>query len=104
MSALETARAVGVDLTWHRAKQLTREMVEAADLVLTMDHYHRERVAALASDAAGRTRLLLEFAGRADAEVEDPIGHSLEFYRRTLDVMMPALEKVATDVRTRLGR
>jgi len=78
-------------------------MVEAADLVLVMDGYHRQRVRELVPDAAGRTRLLLSFAGRDEA-VEDPIGLSIESYRLTRDAMKPALEQVAVEVRQRAGQ
>jgi protein-tyrosine-phosphatase len=78
-------------------------MVEAADLILVMDDYHRQRVVDLVPDAAGRTRLLLSFVGR-DERVEDPIGLPVECYRRTREAMEPALERVAAEIRQRAGR
>jgi protein-tyrosine-phosphatase len=101
-NAVEVMRDAGIDLTQHRARQLSPEMVEAADLVLVMDDYHRQRVVELVPDAAGRTRLLLSFAGR-DEKVEDPIGFSVGCYRLTRDAMKPALERVAAEVRQRAG-
>jgi protein-tyrosine-phosphatase len=77
-------------------------MVEAADLLLVMEEYHRQRVVDLIPDAAGRTRLLLSFVGRAE-KVEDPIGFSVECYRLTREAMKPALERVAAEVRERAG-
>jgi protein-tyrosine-phosphatase len=103
VQAVAVMREVGLDLTRHRAQQLLPAMVEAADLVLVMDDYHRQRVRELAPDAAGRTRLLLSFAGR-DQAVEDPIGLSIERYRLTRDAMRPALEQVAVEVRQRAAR
>jgi protein-tyrosine-phosphatase len=101
--AVQTMREAGLDLTRHRAQQLEPEMTRAADLVLVMEKYHRERVLELAPDAAVRTRLLLSFDGR-DEEVGDPIGSPIEVYRRTLEQMRPALERVAAEVRQRAGR
>src|SRR6266704_5323123 len=34
----------GLDLSGHRARLLTRELVQAADLILTMARHHRARV------------------------------------------------------------
>jgi len=102
-NAVEVMRAVGIDLVRHRAQQLSSELVEAADLVLVMEEYHRQRVVDLVPDAAGRTRLLLSFVGR-DRKVEDPVGFSVECYRLTRDTMKPALEQVAAEVRQRAGR
>jgi protein-tyrosine-phosphatase len=101
-NAVEVMREVGLDLTRHRAQQLSPAMVEAADLVLVMEEYHRQRVVDLVPDAVGRTRLLLSFVGR-DEKVEDPIGFSVECYRLTRDAMKPALERVAAEVRQRAG-
>jgi protein-tyrosine phosphatase len=101
--AVVVMHEAGLDLTRHRAQQLMPAMVEAADLVLVMDDYHRQRVLELAPDAAGRTRLLLSFAGREE-RVEDPIGLSVECYRLTREAMKPALEQVAAEVRQRAAR
>jgi protein-tyrosine-phosphatase len=104
-----TARAVaamgevGLDLTRHRARQLEPEMVRAADLVLVMEDYHRQRVVESVPEAAGRTRLLLSFAG-SEAEVGDPLGSPLVVYRRTREQLGPPLERVAWEVRCRAGR
>ena len=75
----------GLDLSAHRARLLSREAVERADLVLTMARHHRARVDELGG--AGKTWLLGEYAGRtgAVAEVSDPFGRELEMYRQTFD-------------------
>jgi protein-tyrosine-phosphatase len=101
--AVQTMREAGLDLTRHRAQQLEPGMTRAADLILVMENYHRERVLELVPDAAVRTRLLLSFEGR-DEEVGDPIGSPIDVYRRTREQMRPALERVAAEVRKRAGR
>ncbi len=94
---------VGLDLTGHRARQLTPAMLEAADLVLVMEEYHRQRISEMAPNAAAKTKLLLSYAGREE-RVDDPIGFSVECYRLTRDAMKPALEQVAAEVGRRTGR
>ena len=102
-NAVEVMREAGLDLTRHRAQQLTSAMLEVSDLVLVMDDYHRQRVVELSPDAAGRTRLLLSFVDSSEG-VEDPVGFSVECYRQTRDTMRPALEQVAAQARQRAGR
>ena len=102
LNAVEVMREAGLDLTRHRAQQLTSAMLEVSDLVLVMDDYHRQRVVELSPDAAGRTRLLLSYVDSNEG-VEDPIGFSVECYRQTRDAMKPALEQVAAQVRRRAG-
>lgn len=85
----------GLDLSGHRARLLTREVVEQADLVLTMARHHRERVQELGGE--GRVFVLGEYAGRAadDAEVSDPFGRDLDVYRQTCDELEQLIAAVA---------
>ncbi len=73
----------GLDLSGHRARLLTRELVEQADLILTMARHHRARVDELGGE--GRVFVLGEYAGREgnEAEVSDPFGGDLDVYRDT---------------------
>src|SRR6266536_4602877 len=58
----------GLDLSEHRARLLTRELVEGADLMLTMARHHRARVDELGGE--GRVFVLGEYAGREGDEAE----------------------------------
>ncbi len=84
----------GLDLSAHRARLLTRDVVQAADLVLTMARHHRARAQELGGE--GRTHVLGEYAGRSgqDAEVSDPFGGDLDVYRETFGEL-EALVKAA---------
>jgi len=86
----------GLDLSAHRARLLTRELIEQADLVLTMARHHRARVDELGGE--GRVFVLGEYAGREgdEAEVSDPFGGDLEVYRDTC-VELEALIEAAVE-------
>ena len=73
--AVAVARDAGLDLTAHRTRRLTRELVDDADLVLALDRHALERVVELGGEA--KAELL------AEAEVADPYGGSADDYRRT---------------------
>ena len=89
----------GLDLSGHRARLLSRELVEQADLILTMARHHRARVDELGGE--GRVHVLGEYAGREgdDVEVSDPFGGDLEVYRDTC----VELEALAAAVAERLA-
>jgi protein-tyrosine-phosphatase len=74
-----------LDLTDHRARQLTPEYVDEADLILVMGPHHLERVEALGG--AGKAYLLIAYSSRgADVRpVSDPFGGDLEVYRATVE-------------------
>lgn len=89
----------GLDVSAHRARQLTTDLVAFADLVLGMSAHHVERTEALGGK--GKSHLLGEYAGvpGADPEVEDPFGGDLDEYRRTFTqletLLAAAMERLA---------
>ncbi|HKW40054.1 MAG TPA: low molecular weight protein arginine phosphatase [Gemmatimonadales bacterium] len=91
-----------LDLSSHRARLLTRELVESADLILTMARHHRARVDELGGE--GRVFVLGEYAGREgdDAEVSDPFGGDLDVYRGTATeleaLLQTAVERIGKEL------
>lgn len=85
----------GLDLSGHRARLLTSEVVSQADLILTMARHHRARVHELGAE--GRVHLVGDYAGRSDGtpEVADPFGSDLEVYRQTRDELAALMTMVA---------
>lgn len=85
----------GLDLSGHRARLLSRELVEQADLILTMARHHRARVDELGGE--GRVSVLGEYARREgpDVEVSDPFGGDLEVYRETCAELTALVTAVA---------
>lgn len=82
--AIAVARELGYDISSHRARSLTAEMVEQADVVVSMTAAH---VAAL----GGRSRLLSE------ADLEDPIGRGRGVYRRVYDQIEADVRKLVEE-------
>lgn len=75
----------GLDLSGHRSRQLTREIIDENDLVLVMAPSHMARVKELSPSAS--VHLVTGFAsmeGGGDA-VQDPFGGDLNAYRETAD-------------------
>ena len=84
----------GLDLSLHRARPLTRELLEEADVVLAMGPPHAERAHFLG--AAPKTFLLQEFASHGESweGVTDPFGSDLTTYRATFDELEIAIRRV----------
>lgn len=81
--AREAAADLGVSLATHRAKQLTREMVDEADVVCAMDFQNKAELLTLYADAADKIHMLSEF-GEGDwrfREIADPYLGNLEVTR-----------------------
>jgi protein-tyrosine-phosphatase len=77
--AIVVARELGYDLSAHRARPLTKEMLEHADVVVGMTAAH-------VAGVGGGARLL------GEEDLDDPIGRGRETYRRVY-------AQIETDVR-----
>ena len=74
----------GLDLSTHRSRLLTREIIEASDLILVMASSHLSRVKELSPSSSAH--LLSGFGtGREGRPVQDPYGNDLAAYRVTAD-------------------
>jgi protein-tyrosine phosphatase len=88
----------GLDLSGHRARLLTREIVREADLILVMSGHHLARVAELGGE--DKVHLLSSYAGRdaGSTEVNDPFGSDLASYRATVTELQELIGGVVSRV------
>ncbi len=101
--SLLVALEQGLDLSTHRARIVTHELVDATDVIFAMSPSHLDRL--LAFGGAGKTHLLTEYASRGEdrAGVMDPFGSELGVYRETYEQLHHAIERaldrLSVDVR-----
>jgi protein-tyrosine phosphatase len=81
LEAVTVAGEFGLDLSSHRARQLTGDMLDSADFVLVMTAVHKARVLEKRPHLAGKVWLVKEFVGGPAADVADPFGGDLAVYR-----------------------
>ena len=79
--AVTLMRERGLDISDHRARQITPEMVHAADLVLVMESGHKRVIDANEPAARGKIYRLGEWQDRS---IEDPYRQSREVFEAVL--------------------
>lgn len=83
-NAVLVLKEIGIDISGHRARLLTREMVSNSALVVAMARRHREDILRVAPCAEDKVIVLGELdPDRESPDVEDPIGGDEAVYRRT---------------------
>lgn len=87
----------GVDVTGHRARQCTAELLREADLVLVMEKGHLRWLSTAFPQFHGRAFLMGHW--QAGSEVADPIGQTQEFF----DHVKAEVEAYSDDWLARLG-
>jgi protein-tyrosine-phosphatase len=76
----------GLDISGHRAQQLTAGLVEAADIIIVMAEQHRRSIFVTWPRAIAKVLLLSELAGD-HADVEDPYGGEQWEYDETAAII-----------------
>jgi protein-tyrosine-phosphatase len=74
----------GIDLSSHRSRRLTAELMKAADVILAMTQYQVEAIRAEFPEVADKTLLISQLIGQA-FDIDDPIMGTEEDYRRCAD-------------------
>jgi len=83
---------LGVDLTPHRSQPLTPALVDNAYLIVVMTRAHQYEVLHRFPEAAEKIRLVTEFGmDGKDTDIADPIGLSVNVYRKTRDDLDSAI-------------
>ncbi len=95
--AIQLLDTVGVDLRRHRSSQLTPEMIRKADLILGMTPFHVQFAVRMTDEAKNKTFLFKEFTGSdpKNYQITDPMGHTLEVYKRVFREIRQACEFLA---------
>ena len=94
--AAENAKAImkryGLDISSHRSRQLTGEMVEKADLILTMTNGHKAALTSVFPGAIPKTFTLPEYAGQ-NGDIKDPFGGDLALYTECAETIERCLKE-----------
>ena len=93
--AIQVMRDSGIDISNHKARKLTLEMMDRADIVAVMARGHKSRIHSEFGVFSGKLKLLKEYSCHADLkdmEIFDPIGKPLKEYKKCFESMKPAIE------------
>jgi L-threonylcarbamoyladenylate synthase len=85
--AIEAGRQAGADLTGHRSRRLTSDLVRQADVIWTMCQHHGDGVVRLVPEAKEKVRRL-----DPEREIHDPVGADADEYAECLRQIRTALE------------
>ena len=88
----ETARTLAVDMSTCRSSRLTRERVDAADLIVCMDLANLEELRSEFPEALPRSTLLGLFRPDGPPQINDPFGLSPAATRAVLAQILGALD------------
>ncbi|MDD4870734.1 MAG: low molecular weight protein arginine phosphatase [Kiritimatiellae bacterium] len=94
-AAVEVLRERGIDMSPHSSQPVSRELVDAASLIVVMTASHFAQLRTIYPSVTEKLFLLKSFdPNRRGGDVEDPIGASVEIYRGIRDEIEGALPEL----------
>jgi L-threonylcarbamoyladenylate synthase len=87
----------GIDVSRHRSRRITKDLLNKADIVLVMEGAQEHRILQMHPAVKNRLFLLKEFArvDGNDLNIPDPMGRDMRFYENTFGIIKEAVEKVS---------
>lgn len=76
----------GIDVSHHRSRIITEEIIDEADLILTMERSHKEAIFAEFPGRQLNLYLISELVGKK-FNIEDPINKSINVFVETADIL-----------------
>ena len=93
-NAIEAVSRLGADLTYHRSKPVTHDLIEQCDLILTMTEAQKT---ALTPYAEGKVFTLMEYAG-LDGDITDPYSGDMEIYMACANQIYDAVKRICDKI------
>ncbi len=87
-NAVKAAAELGADIKNHVPRQLTPELIESSDIILTMTSSHKQSLAGFQN-----VYTLAEFVGEY-RDISDPYGQSISVYRYCAEEIKQLIEKI----------
>lgn len=91
--AIEAMEGHSIDISNHKSRQLTKEMIDNADLILTMTNNHKITIISMNDKALYKTFTLTEYAygSERNTDIIDPFGAPVQVYDKCLIEIKDAL-------------
>jgi protein-tyrosine phosphatase len=99
---IRVMREEGVDVSRHRSRRLSLEMIRDADKIFVMEMMHKDMILRLDPGAGDKVFLLTEFmegaAPYGQPDIPDPIRMPNSFYQSVLKTIRDCLVKITEDL------
>ncbi len=101
--AIEALREQGIDISGHRAAQVDKDMLRAADIILTMTAGHKQIIKLMDPASADKVFILKEYIEGDDGDISDPFGQPVEEYIRCAgeikELMAKLVDKLSKELK-----
>mgnify|MGYP000988672084 FL=1 len=98
--------ARGIDISSHRAKQLTADIIANSDIILTMTAYHKDIIINSVPEAENKVYTLKEYAyiingeeiNKNNLDIADPYGMDYNAYETSMKEIETEIKKIINNI------
>ncbi|MDD3853256.1 MAG: low molecular weight protein arginine phosphatase [Syntrophomonadaceae bacterium] len=94
--AIAVLRYENYDLGFHQSKSINEQIINWADIIITMTEAHYEQLLGLYPAAKNRVFSFSELADLPESDVTDPYGQGQEAYQITLQQLKQGMPRLFT--------
>jgi len=98
-NAILATSEIGIDITSHRSRQLTNELILETDIILTMTNEQKRLIGEAFEIAALKTFTLGEYAMGSLGDIEDPIEGDMDVYCYCRDEIVNYIIEIVNRIR-----
>ena len=98
--AIEVMKGEGIDISKHRSRRITADLISKSDLILAMEGAHKAFVIRLDPMAESKVYLLKKYGMENKRKypegdgIPDPIGRPMDFYKLSLQIIKEEVERI----------
>lgn len=98
-AAIEVMKELGIDMRAHRSMVVQHDLLRSADMIIVMAESHRQQLYLHFPEFQGKVSLLSSYDNNGKTgEISDPIGMSVEEYRRIRDQIWDCIEGLVREL------
>ncbi len=93
-NAVLALKEMGIDISSHISKQLTDDMINDVDIILTMTSSHKVIIQNVCDEIQDKIFTLNGYAYGTDKDISDPYGMDIDKYKKCAKEIYDALKNV----------
>ncbi|MGO1468527.1 MAG: low molecular weight protein arginine phosphatase [Tissierella sp.] len=93
-NAILAMQDIGIDIEHHVSKNISDELIDSSDLILTMTMGHKDLLIERYPKKRYKIFLLNEYAFGQEKDIKDPYGRDKLEYDKSRDEILKAVEKI----------
>ncbi len=94
VNAKLVCREHGIELGKRHSKQISREAIKSADIILVMEQFHIDMLRTHYPEYMGKVHLLTDFCSSAEGDIDDPLGGGISSYRRIFTLLETCINEM----------